>query len=113
MAWHEPRQQAQPPILELTELNDDTYLLVDTRRLPDTTKISFLNRSQASFVLTGGGLHLTASEIDYAIAHNWVINVDESVATAGDPRTWIACNFRGRSSPKANARELTEVADSR
>ncbi len=76
--WHQPWQNAQPPILELTELDEDTFVLVDTRGLDDTSKISFLNRRQASLALTGDA-HADASDIDRALAQGWIVQIDNAL----------------------------------
>lgn len=41
------------PVLAVTQLDEDLFLLADTRKLPDTTEFQFLNRSQAMMAIAG------------------------------------------------------------
>jgi hypothetical protein len=50
-AWNS--QEGPPPILAVTQLDEDLFLLADTRKLPDTTAFQFLSRSQAMMALSG------------------------------------------------------------
>ncbi len=76
--WHQPWQAAQPSVLELTELGEDTFLLLDTRSLPNVNRISFLNRSQAKLALTGVGSS-DAADIALALERGWIIELDGSL----------------------------------
>ena len=66
----------QPPILELTAIGDDAFVLVDTRGLADTSTISFLNRTQAQLALTGDA-SAKATDIELALANGWIVEVDQ------------------------------------
>jgi magnesium-protoporphyrin IX monomethyl ester (oxidative) cyclase len=48
-AWH--ADSSKPPCLEVVELGDEGYLLIDTRRRPKTTFVQSVTREQASVAL--------------------------------------------------------------
>ncbi len=73
--WRKPWIEGSPPVLELTELDADTFMLLDTRQLSDVQKISFLDRTQAAIALTGFA-HSHSSDLELALERGWVIELD-------------------------------------
>lgn len=66
-----------PPVLSLTELDDDQYLLIDSRNLPGTNEINFLSKQQALLVTTG--LHNSCTEdLEWALDRKLIIREDET-----------------------------------
>jgi hypothetical protein len=53
--WRDRWQEAEEglPALEIAELDEDTFLLVDTRQLAGTLEVEFLDRPQAHAALVG------------------------------------------------------------
>lgn len=73
--WRKPWLEGPPPVLELTELSDDAFMLLDTRQLSEANKISFLNRTQAAIALTGFA-HPQSADLELALERGWVIELD-------------------------------------
>jgi ribosomal peptide maturation radical SAM protein 1 len=54
LAWNNP--ESPPPVLNIGPLNEDHYLLIDTRGLAGTSMLQFLTPVQARSALVGGPL---------------------------------------------------------
>jgi hypothetical protein len=75
-AWRQAWQTEEPvPVLALTPLTDEHFLLVDTRRVPDTQEIQFLTRPQAAVVLAGSRRERTV-EVEWALEQKLIVEVD-------------------------------------
>ena len=64
-----------PPLLMIIDIGDDRYMLMDTRQLPGTQMISFLNKDQAALALIGLSQE-NEKELDWAIENKLIINMD-------------------------------------
>jgi hypothetical protein len=64
------------PALAITPLYDDNYMLFDSRGLDDTEEIQFVDREQASVVLTGRRLTERDDNVDWALDARAVIALD-------------------------------------
>jgi ribosomal peptide maturation radical SAM protein 1 len=51
--WRKRWEDGAPPMLELSAVSDDQFLLIDTRQLPGNDEFSFISREQASLILMG------------------------------------------------------------
>jgi ribosomal peptide maturation radical SAM protein 1 len=65
-AWESPTQA--PPVLAVTLLADDTYLLIDSRGLPGTEMFTFTDEETARVVLAGHRGPVTP-HVEWALAH--------------------------------------------
>ena len=75
-AWRQAWQTEEPvPVLALTPLTDEHFLLVDTRRVPNTQEILFLTRPQAAAVLAGSRRERTV-EVEWALEQKLIVEVD-------------------------------------
>jgi hypothetical protein len=77
-AWRRTWQsRAQPPALVVLPLEDQQYLLLDTRGLAGTQELSFLTRAQASVVLAGARRVTQGSrEIAWALERKLLVELD-------------------------------------
>jgi hypothetical protein len=69
---------AAMPVLDVTALSNEQFLLLDTRGLPGTREVHFLTRAQASLVLAGarGG---STSNLEWALEHRLVAELESVV----------------------------------
>lgn len=84
-AWES--EDAALPALAVTDLSEDTFLLLDTRGLEHTEQVQFLNREQASVALTGRRLE-DREEVEWALKAGLIVELDSRfvpLATA-DPQ---------------------------
>lgn len=73
-AWLE---NVAPPVLHINNLNDDTYLLIDTRpTTPLDKRFVFTNRDRAIACLFGEG---TISEVDWAVQEKYCIRQENEI----------------------------------
>jgi len=59
------KSNEKPPILEVVNLNDDRYLLIDTRGLANTDTVSSITHEQALAALAGG--RKFSAEVEWAL----------------------------------------------
>jgi hypothetical protein len=64
MAWKNPQIA---PMLVITEIGEDTYLLLDTRGLPELPQAQVLNRAQAAVALADPIAR--SEEVEWGLAH--------------------------------------------
>ena len=64
------------PALAITPLFDDHYMLFDSRGLDETEEIQFVDREQASVVLTGRRFDERDDDVDWAIDARAVVALD-------------------------------------
>jgi ribosomal peptide maturation radical SAM protein 1 len=75
-AWRQLWQTDEaPPVLTVTPLTDEQFLLLDTRKVPNTQEIRFLTRKQAVLVLTGARYERTA-DVEWALARSLIVDLD-------------------------------------
>jgi ribosomal peptide maturation radical SAM protein 1 len=65
------------PCLAVSELNDDAYLLLDTRGVEETQEINFLNAAQARVALTGKAE--SRQDLEWALDKKIVVELDSRV----------------------------------
>jgi ribosomal peptide maturation radical SAM protein 1 len=75
-AWE--TNNAAPPLLTITALTNDQFLLLDTRGLPESKEISFITREQARVALAGHRSPVTP-EVEWALARQVAIELDSTV----------------------------------
>lgn len=78
-------QDSQPPVLAISPLSSENYLLLDTRGIPGTLEVQFLTRDQAAVVLVGRGIDCQ-HEVQWALDRKLVVELDSwyvPLATAG------------------------------
>ena len=69
--WRQAWSAVTLPVLELTEFEQDQFMLKDTRRNPNVPEITILNPAQATMVLTGvADRHLL--DVTQAIEQAWI-----------------------------------------
>ena len=64
------------PALAITPLFDDHYMLFDSRGLDETEEIQFVDREQASVVLTGRRFDERDEDVEWAIDARAVVALD-------------------------------------
>jgi ribosomal peptide maturation radical SAM protein 1 len=72
--WQNP--DAPLPALAITPFIDDHYMLFDSRGLDETEEIQFVDREQASIVLTGRRLDEVDDDVEWAIDAQAVVELD-------------------------------------
>jgi ribosomal peptide maturation radical SAM protein 1 len=80
-------ESTAPPMLTITRVGEDLYLMVDSRGLPNTQWSTFINEGQAAVALVGTPRE-DSEEARWAIAKKVAINLDSFVvplATASVP----------------------------
>lgn len=79
--WQESWRSGPPPVLEVSRISDDTFLLADTRRRSPFSRgegeFSFVSRDRAQLALAGTRDE-RAPELGWAVARGIVIKVDGS-----------------------------------
>jgi ribosomal peptide maturation radical SAM protein 1 len=77
-AWRRAWQSdKQPPALMVLPLEEQQYLLIDTRGLPGMQELTRLTRAQASLVLTGARRHgMANAEIAWALERKLLVELD-------------------------------------
>ncbi len=96
--WRHQWQPASlPPLLTITPLTDDYFMLLDTRRLPGTKEISFVTRRQAACACAH--TDTWTEEVDWALRHKLVVEMDARfvpLATAApELLQWFEAEARG------------------
>ena len=66
---------AAPPALVITELGDDRFLMLDSRRLPGAQELTILSHDQASMALAGPGPR-SRNQLAWAIEKKLVLELD-------------------------------------
>lgn len=74
LRWNSPTEA--PPSLSLSRISSDRYLLVDTRELPGTKEIRFLDKDQASIAVSGR-LWRRSPEISWAVENKLGFSLDD------------------------------------
>jgi ribosomal peptide maturation radical SAM protein 1 len=74
VAW---QSENSLPILAVTEIGFDRYMLLDTRGLPDRGEISFITEEQASLILAGPD-EKSGSEIKWALKDRLIVEIDSN-----------------------------------
>jgi SynChlorMet cassette protein ScmD len=76
-SWHQAwsSSESSPPALHLHRLSNETFLLCDSRGLPGTWKVQFLDRELAAAVLVSRRFAKTA-EIEWAVNQKVGIELD-------------------------------------
>jgi ribosomal peptide maturation radical SAM protein 1 len=64
-----------PPILSVTDIGDDRYLLLDTRELYGTKKIQFIEHNQALLILAGK-TNNPKEDIKWALENKLIVELD-------------------------------------
>lgn len=103
--WRKPWLEGTPPVLEVTELTGDDFLLMDTREISGQAKIAFLNRAQAALVLTGVS---NGNQDDEMQAHQrgWVILVDGGLVPLVTADPDLLASFEAESLGQRSKRSL-------
>lgn len=73
-AW-ENEHEEMVPLLRVSRLFDDEYVLIDTRALAGGEQQTFLDREEAATVLNGRGLH-ERNKVARALKNKWVAELD-------------------------------------
>jgi ribosomal peptide maturation radical SAM protein 1 len=65
-----------PPVLSMTRLKPDVFLLIDTRKLPNTQQIQFLTLREAETALVGIS-RAEPAEVQTALENHWGVKVED------------------------------------
>lgn len=71
-------QDSTRPILTISKLFDDQFLLMDTRRIPGTQEVHFLTREKAALILTGTDRDGSV-DVDWALENKLVVDLDSRI----------------------------------
>lgn len=100
------------PRLEVTPLSSSDYLLLDTRGLPGTLEVQFLDREQASVVLVGRPLSDRA-KATWAIERQLVVELDERLVPLATAEPKLLAQFEAAVRATDASRGLSSAAASR
>jgi len=73
-AWNS--ESTPLPLLELTPLSREQFLLIDTRGLADSDEVQFLSRDQAALVLAGARVDSPVDDAAWALERSLVVELD-------------------------------------
>jgi ribosomal peptide maturation radical SAM protein 1 len=105
-AWES--ETAPPPVLAVSRLGEDTYLLVDTRGLPGTCPTSFIDEDTAAVALAGWRGERTAAA-NWALANGAAVEMDGWVVPLATASPELIREFEARRRPAARRVELETV----
>jgi ribosomal peptide maturation radical SAM protein 1 len=92
-AWNSETEDL--PVLTVTDIADDTYLLLDTRGLQSTEVFNFIDESTASVVLAGHrGARTPAAE--WALAHQAAVELDDWIVPLATASPDLIDRFESR-----------------
>jgi len=78
-AWRDSWQAPNvPPVLHVSPLSDEQFLLLDTRGVSGKQEVQFLTRPRAALILAGAG-GASAADVAWALHHRLVVQREDTL----------------------------------
>ena len=93
--WHERWQSAEEglPALEIAELSEDTFLLVDTRGLDGILEFEFVDHAKAEVALLGATSVTKADAVEWALARKACVELDGKIVPLATAEVTLLRSF--------------------
>jgi ribosomal peptide maturation radical SAM protein 1 len=88
------KSAADLPALAVTDIADDTFLLLDTRELPDTEVFNIIDEATARVVLAGHRGESTAA-VQWALDHKAAVMLDSTIVPLATASPDLIAGFEG------------------